>query len=496
MFVKEGELDEADVFEWIDQNTPDVRHHQGHTLRFLIGSPEEHHSDVEMLPLPLSSSTYKSVCKSWHFPTEFLRMMLSTLPLASFFEMHDTHHRPLQGLMLRGARSRDWNFCLGLVHSPEIATTFALCNGMQLHEIDKLLICLKQSSQHFRDPMLLPVFLLELRVHFFAALLERRAVGIEEIEYATGMRHGFSTDPRRNALIDRERKDQVKSLDFDPITQKLTGVTGTLSFCDMTFSSSKRALDVVLRLSPESQIHGPSDAGDISQTALKRRIDYLDCLIAGSQSHCAVLSDRTKAQVQTVYSMIGQRDNRLNIETAAASREIAATGLFHNQAMKVLAEDSRKIAVLTRRDSLDMRIIAAVTLVFLPGTFMATMFGSGFFRFFPENSTKIVSGWVWLYWVLTLGVTAIVLLVWWFFSKRQGKNVIDAEWELRPATAINEGDQSAIKQLPTSPPTLASQFSRSSDFELRFPEGIGKMNAQRRKSIPEEGSIGLSRKFS
>ena len=36
-----------------------------------------------------------------------------------------------------------------------------------------------------------------------------------------------------------------------------------------------------------------------------------------------------------------------------------------------IAEDSKRIAVLTRRDSNDMRVIAAVTLLFLPGTFVA-----------------------------------------------------------------------------------------------------------------------------
>lgn len=39
--------------------------------------------------------------------------------------------------------------------------------------------------------------------------------------------------------------------------------------------------------------------------------------------------------------------------------------------MKRVAEDSHKVALLTRRDSADMRIIAGVTLIFLPGTFTA-----------------------------------------------------------------------------------------------------------------------------
>ena len=69
--------------------------------------------------------------------------------------------------------------------------------------------------------------------------------------------------------------------------------------------------------------------------------------------------------------MIGQKDNKLNIETAAASRNIAEIGLRHNAAMKNMAFDSRNIAILTRKDSTDMRSIAVVTLLFLPGTFVS-----------------------------------------------------------------------------------------------------------------------------
>jgi len=36
-----------------------------------------------------------------------------------------------------------------------------------------------------------------------------------------------------------------------------------------------------------------------------------------------------------------------------------------------MAEDSRKVAILTRQDSTDMRVIAGATLVFLPATFLA-----------------------------------------------------------------------------------------------------------------------------
>lgn len=372
---------------------------------------------------------------------------MSTLPLNVAFETVDGDGRAVKGLMLRAGRSRDWNFCLGIVHSLSRRTTYGILTGMQHEEIEKLLRCLRESRAHVHDPLLLPVFLLELRVHFFAILLEKRALGIEGIEHSTGMRHGFSTDPRKIALADQERKFKAKTLDFDPITQKLTGVTGTLSFCDMTFSSSKRALEIMIKMRTEIGLEkrtsksGALDPG-ISDP-VGRRIDYLSELINGSQAYGAVLSARTKAQVQTVYSMIGQRDNRVNIETAAASREIA--------------EDSRRVAILTRKDSLDMRIIAGVTLIFLPGTFMATMFGSGFFRFLPENSTQLVSGWIWLYWMLTITSTAIVLLSWFYLSRQHGRRFFEIERRERSLLASPRGREEAAMFRERS--TLKSEVS-------------------------------------
>lgn len=69
--------------------------------------------------------------------------------------------------------------------------------------------------------------------------------------------------------------------------------------------------------------------------------------------------------------MIGQRDNHMNIEIGDASKKIAEASLRDNAAMKAMAEDSKKVGLLSRRDSNNMRIVSVVTLFFLPGTFTA-----------------------------------------------------------------------------------------------------------------------------
>jgi hypothetical protein len=130
-----------------------------------------------------------------------------------------------------------------------------------------------------------------------------------------------------------------------------------------------------------------------------------------------------------MYSLINQRDSRLNMEAMEQSRQIA--------------DESRKIAHLTRRDSTDMRIIAVVTMLFLPGTFTAvrspqnpsivvktladtcneiqTLFSASFFDFNPDNSSSVVSSWIWLYCVMTVVLTILVLAAWWFFVRHQNR---------------------------------------------------------------------------
>lgn len=46
-----------------------------------------------------------------------------------------------------------------------------------------------------------------------------------------------------------------------------------------------------------------------------------------------------------------------------------------------IAEDSRRVAILARQDSTDMRVIAGTTLLFLPATFVAVSFSQAPYQF-------------------------------------------------------------------------------------------------------------------
>jgi hypothetical protein len=54
-------------------------------LRVIVSAPEIHESDTVVLPLPISCESLQAIRSAWHFPSEFLRMLLSTMPIASKF---------------------------------------------------------------------------------------------------------------------------------------------------------------------------------------------------------------------------------------------------------------------------------------------------------------------------------------------------------------------------------------------------------------------------
>lgn len=92
-----------------------------------------------------------------------------------------------------------------------------------------------------------------------------------------------------------------------------------------------------------------------------------------------------------------------------------------------------RIARDTRRDSVSMKTIAWLTMVFLPATFVATFFSMGVFQFNPDSKKSghlsVASEW-WLYLAVTLPLTVVVLGLWngwvWWKEKNSGD---DVPWE-------------------------------------------------------------------
>ena len=86
-----------------------------------------------------------------------------------------------------------------------------------------------------------------------------------------------------------------------------------------------------------------------------------------------------------------------------------------------VAEDSRTLASASKEDSTAMKTIAAVTIVFLPGTSVAALFAMPLFEWDAVGDSKIVSNRFWIYWAVTVPLTFLTLLFWVLWTKRQAR---------------------------------------------------------------------------
>ncbi|KAI0193110.1 hypothetical protein F4808DRAFT_453344 [Astrocystis sublimbata] len=122
-------------------------------------------------------------------------------------------------------------------------------------------------------------------------------------------------------------------------------------------------------------------------------------------------------KVRYTNSLLGGMTQATQTESNHLSRRDALTNIF--------------IAIESKKDSSHMRYIAFLGMIFLPGTFFATLFSMTFFNWIPDNSDQVVSPWVAIYFGFTALSTAATVWRFHAWAKRR-----DAEAELSVTTQL------------------------------------------------------------
>jgi len=111
-----------------------------------------------------------------------------------------------------------------------------------------------------------------------------------------------------------------------------------------------------------------------------------------------------------------------------------------------MAGEQRRLAHAAKRDSTSMKIISLLGAIFLPATYIASIFSMAFFDFIPDgndssspsssspssniggsnsnnnNNWSPVSPLLWVYFVITIPVTLVIVICWrWWDKRREAK---------------------------------------------------------------------------
>lgn len=162
--------------------------------------------------------------------------------------------------------------------------------------------------------------------------------------------------------------------DFTPVSHKLARLSVGLAKCELTCQAHLSSLthidlennDFLARITETKRATFAK-----SVNVLQRRQTNLRQWMEALEPRARYLDKRAQAYVQTVYSLMAQKDNALNVQMAEASLRVAEASYRDSVAMKAIAEDSKQVTIATSRDSSLMSIISVLTLIYLPSTFTA-----------------------------------------------------------------------------------------------------------------------------
>ena len=251
-----------------------------------------------------------------------------------------------------------------------------------------------------------------------------------------------------SAQEDKSRRIELRTRDLlaDRSTERLTAseeygqLSARVSWLNARVARHQKRLEVVRTLTNHMMRENATFRADlISQNAnlrsqkseiLAECLDHLHQAMDGLTVQAAKLVEQSSVQLSSLYNIIAQRDQRISIDIADASRALALESKRDQKISIEISKASSIIALESRRDSSAMKTLAAVTMVFLPGTFVASVFAMPFFDFGNSDGLRVVNPQLWIYWVVTIPLTFLTFGVWlaWFQmkTKRESRENNDA----------------------------------------------------------------------
>ena len=144
-------------------------------------------------------------------------------------------------------------------------------------------------------------------------------------------------------------------------------------------------------------------------SVITSQIEMQKRLLASQAYDREMLPKRIQDQRSQIFSLVAQYNQQVNIEISHANMEIA--------------ESSRRIAEATMSDSASMKTIAILTMIFLPGTAIASFFSMTMFNWNADSGQDIATQYLWIYFVAAVPATAIVLGIWWACTQRRKRKL-------------------------------------------------------------------------
>lgn len=314
------------------------------------------------------------------------------------------------------------NYVLSLSHNLSTGWTTAFIHGDHVlaaphSEEDKTSTISEQiraliaaTPALWAHPLLLPTILLKNyknRAEVFTRMLDDQVVSLEHsigVTFAGRLRRDMSAVPQLPKVPSRDDMRKL-TMGTHTVLTEIIFLSRVVAFnCNAAAYLLQTGDEINSQLPPQRRVSLLHPSRELRETA-----QHMEFSSTSVQGFCSNLKERVLSQIQVLYSISAQTDNRL----------------------------SARIAVSSGRDSTAMKTLAFITALFLPGTYMATLFSMSMFEWraspsdapstsssssSPSSSSTVsISNKFWIYWATTIPLTVAVVVgwrLWWVHEDR------------------------------------------------------------------------------
>ncbi|KAL8340289.1 hypothetical protein RB601_006402 [Gaeumannomyces tritici] len=156
-----------------------------------------------------------------------------------------------------------------------------------------------------------------------------------------------------------------------------------------------------LTLIPRERGGGPLGSLDRAHRGMLARLGFYRAKLRGVESYAHTTLERLGIQRAALYNTLAQKESRLSLE---------------------IASQQRRLAHASKRDSNSMKTLSLLGAIFLPATFLASVFSMTFFDFKAQNGEPVVAESVWIYFALTVPLTLTIVVCWLVWDRRRERH--------------------------------------------------------------------------
>lgn len=361
--------------------------------------------------IPFERKVFVKIMEELAIPAGIYQALLTGTPKSVFYtggkHMGFVLRTPVSG-------SENWTLALSWSKYKGRLSLRGIIFGLQGTEKSRLAMHLGDRLADSAHQMNIPVILCEMLIESDSIGVKTHASDLYQVELRTNF-HGYPLSSDGPSQLGK-----TPEKDFEDMTRSLNIIISRFAFHEMRIHANADFVDQILShigtVKPSHIDTGkPSSSWTSELTpviqSLENRLNHLQTEQRALLLEISCNQKIAQSQLQIVYNLIAQRDNKDSLAMAELQTE--------------LARIQTTIANTTKEDSYAMRTIAIMSIIFLPGTFVSSFFSMDMFDWQAPKGTSVVSFRFWIYWAVNAPLTVVVVSIWFLWLRTHKKHEVD-----------------------------------------------------------------------